>query len=94
MNLPFLSQPKLVLIYRPRRDGRLSLPSTRWYGRLTDHQLRSPFSQWYKIILIGAVAIDTRECEQLAHACNSLCTTVVDPRHLDLKSDALPLWLC
>jgi len=25
--LPLLSQPKLVLIYRPRRDGRLSWPS-------------------------------------------------------------------
>ena len=24
--LPLLSQPKLVLIYRPRRDGRLSWP--------------------------------------------------------------------
>ena len=26
IDIPLPSQPKLVLIYRPRRDGRLSLP--------------------------------------------------------------------
>ena len=31
-DLPFPSQPKLVLIYQPRRDGRLSWPG--WLGGL------------------------------------------------------------